>query len=297
MLSSIPSEIVFEILGHLSPSIVLDAQTLQSASLSCSHLRSFCQKALFSRIVLSEGKGPSDRLLEAFHTSPILATYVQSLTIKQEGTWVRSDLKLPEVLEFLLDALAPITEFSCLLNIFVAWQDYPARTRKSINALCTLAFYRVPDKQCPFIDLRGQSLILLTELVNLQIITISLIEGSTELQYLSGLFLRLGAMLQSLPFPNYLRLLQLGDRDEPEVSLGRSQLCEAMQQLDSILSEPKFRSLQKLMLLVSAPSEEALIAQFPHLQQRGVLRLPGAQEESGDMIVASASDRVNHIYR
>ncbi|KAH6909429.1 hypothetical protein BKA70DRAFT_199356 [Coprinopsis sp. MPI-PUGE-AT-0042] len=137
MSSSIPSEIVLEILGHLSPSTVLDAQTLQSASLSCSHFRSFCQKALFSRIVLSKGKGPSDRLLEAFQTSPILATYVQSLTIKQD--WMQPGLKVPEVLEFLLDASAPITEFSCLLDPFVAWQNYAKRTRKSIIALCTLA--------------------------------------------------------------------------------------------------------------------------------------------------------------
>ncbi|KAH6909431.1 hypothetical protein BKA70DRAFT_1561675 [Coprinopsis sp. MPI-PUGE-AT-0042] len=410
MPSVLPPEITFEILGQLSPSTVLDAQALRSASLSCSNLRPFCQKALFSRIVISKGAargrgrpGPSDRLLEAFQTSPILATYVQSLAIKQDVDWVRFDLKLPGALEFLLEASAPITEFSCLLDLFVAWPDYPERTRKSIITLCTLprlshlALDRVPlenlhfggllylqtfcivsapdldpwlqrsrEDHChrgppaqigeliispdqatldfivdtpsgldlralkvltlvappmswwemstdvaPLLDLcanslveihlrsgnlRGQALIL-TKLINLQIITISVDDDNSELQYSSGLFLRLGTMLQTLPCPNSLQVVQLGEHDEPEVSLGPGQSCEAMQQLDSILSQPKFRSLQRLMLLVSAPSEEALIAQFPNLQQRGVLRLPGAQEEDGDMIVASASDKMNHIYR
>ncbi|KAH6905350.1 hypothetical protein BKA70DRAFT_501638 [Coprinopsis sp. MPI-PUGE-AT-0042] len=356
---------------------------------------------------------PSHRLFEAFQTSPILATYVQSLVIKQD--WMQSGLKAPEVLEFLLDASAPITEFSCQLNLFVAWKDYPVKTRKSIITLCTLSrlshlslqgvpledlhfgglqhlkslcivsapdldpsLQRVredqgdpgppaqigelliapdpatldfiveatggldlgalkvltldaplepwwemtidvaplfslcsnslveihlqsesaylphrffsPDKQRPLIDLRGRSLVL-TDLVNLQIITISVIEGGIELQYSCGLFLRLGAMLQTLPCPNSLRVMQLGERDEPKVSLG-----PGMQQLDIILSQPKFCCLERLILLVSAPSEEALIAHFPKLQHRGVLCIPGAQEEDGDMILSSASDRVNYVY-
>ncbi|KAH6905348.1 hypothetical protein BKA70DRAFT_1292829 [Coprinopsis sp. MPI-PUGE-AT-0042] len=410
MPSVLPPEIDFEILGHLSPDAVADAQTLRSASLVCSHFRSFCQRALFRHLVVKRGSGgettPSGRLLEAFKASPILATYVQSLAIKRRGSGLRTDLQLFDLLDFLLDASAPITEFSCLLSQPTTWQRWPERIRRSIIALstlprlthlslvgvplealhfgglqhlkdvrvvsapdrdpgslrgmredrrgppaqihelviapwkatleyiveatsgldlCALAVLTLIDPQgwfwemgnvAPLLNLCRNSLVemhlkrevlreeflVLTELTKLQIITISTAvdsEDGRELQYTSGLFLRLGAMLQTLPSQNSLRVVQLGERDDPEDSLEPGESSAAMQQLDSILSQPKFRSLERLVLLVLAPhtaSEEVLVELFPNLQEQGALSLVGAQEKDSSTIMSSASDRVNHIY-
>ncbi|KAH6905347.1 hypothetical protein BKA70DRAFT_1565011 [Coprinopsis sp. MPI-PUGE-AT-0042] len=138
----LPPDIIFEILGHLSVKDMKDAQTLRSASLVSSFCHRFCQKALFSHLLLRRGLGdganPSRRLLDVFKSSPFLATHVQSLVIREEDSWVQSDSQLPQLLEFLLDASASITEFSCLLHRNACWQDYPERTQSSIVALCTL---------------------------------------------------------------------------------------------------------------------------------------------------------------
>ncbi|KAH6909428.1 hypothetical protein BKA70DRAFT_1221681 [Coprinopsis sp. MPI-PUGE-AT-0042] len=75
--------------------------------------------------------------------------------------------------------------------------------------LPTLFLHLVSHKQCPLVVLQ-EELLVLTELINLQIITISTAinsEDGRELQYTSDLFLRLGTMLQTLPSQNSLRVV------------------------------------------------------------------------------------------
>jgi F-box domain len=123
--SQVPPELIFEILRHLSAGHTQGVDALRASSLLCSSLRDFCQRKLFTRIILDvgssdEGRGkrnPCDRLVEILRKSPHLVCYARSLVVLNDSedpcdSFVVSALRIL--------AKAPITIFKCIIDGWVS---------------------------------------------------------------------------------------------------------------------------------------------------------------------------------
>ncbi|KAH6916129.1 hypothetical protein BKA70DRAFT_1254795 [Coprinopsis sp. MPI-PUGE-AT-0042] len=120
-MSQLPTELIEEIVNHI-PSFRRE-DVLRQASLVCRAFRGPCQRALFTRLLLTYNNDlakekPGSKLLQIFRETPILATYVQQVTLidaRYDWPMLADDVGLSEVLVLLADS-GNVTVFQCALS-------------------------------------------------------------------------------------------------------------------------------------------------------------------------------------
>jgi hypothetical protein len=125
----------------------------------------------------------------------------------------------------------------------------------------------------------GASHITLAELTCLKTITINLEATSRDLLYSGDLLHNLGLILETLPSPNTLQVVEIGEWKRPGGTYpvpGISPLPARLSHLDSILSGPKFCSFERLILMfeiLTRGDDGNIFRYLPKLHHRQALQI------------------------
>jgi hypothetical protein len=112
-------ELPAELIARIAKELLYDGDThsLESASCVSAHFRAVFQETIWSRLELDDFKGrqdrketelyaPGERLLQVLQASPVLISYIRTLTIRetQGKNWTFRDPSLPDALRLIASA-------------------------------------------------------------------------------------------------------------------------------------------------------------------------------------------------